>query len=159
MLGALAEKPVHGFAVAQLLAVDGPLGRIWTIPRPVVYQALKKLVALGLVEEGTTETTRKGPRRTLMAVTPAGARSLDTWLVHPVPHVRDLRSELLLKLALLDRAGRDPGPLVAAQRQALAERLEGLDAALAAAEGFDRVLARWRAVSTRAALEFLSELG
>jgi hypothetical protein len=41
------------------------------------------------------------------------------WLTRPVEHTRDVRSELLVKLALLDRAGKDPQPLLAAQREQL----------------------------------------
>lgn len=156
VLGVVAEGPTHGFAVAQLLGPDGSLGRIWTLPRPVVYQVIKKLLQLGLVNERRTEPSRRGPVRTVLGVTPAGRAAVRRWLHQPVDHVRDVRSLLLLKLALLDRAGTDPGPLVDAQRARVAEQLSALVDARDLAGGMDRVILDWRITSSRATLEFLS---
>ena len=44
----------------------------------------------------------------------------------PVGHARDIRSELLVKLALLDRAGADPKGVAAAQHERLAPVADGL---------------------------------
>jgi hypothetical protein len=44
--------------------------------------------------------------------TPEGRRVTEGWLREPVGHARDIRSELLVKLALLDRAGADPRELL-----------------------------------------------
>ncbi len=156
MLGVVAEGPTHGFAVSQLLAPAGRLGRIWTLPRPVVYQVLKKLLEQGLIDERGTESSAKGPVRTIVGATPAGRAAVRRWLQEPVDHVRDVRSLLLLKLALLDRAGRDPGPLVEAQKARLAGQLEALAQARDAADGFDRVILEWRMASSRATLDFLA---
>lgn len=161
MLGALAEGATHGFALARLLGPGGPLGQIWTLPRPVVYQALNKLSDRGLVAPQATERSERGPNRTIVAVTPAGRRALERWLATPVEHVRDMRSELLLKLALLDRAGTDRAAtvrtrLIDAQRATLDARLQALRTQEQAGEGFERLLGAWRAASVRAVLEFLS---
>ena len=51
-----------------------------------------------------------GPQRTVYAATAEGRGAADRWLYAPVEHIRQIRSELLLKLALLDRAGERPGP-------------------------------------------------
>jgi len=48
-------------------------------------------------------------------VTAAGRPAARDWLHRPVTHGRDARSELLPKLALLDRAGADPTELLSAQ--------------------------------------------
>jgi DNA-binding PadR family transcriptional regulator len=158
VLGAVGEAPTHGFAVARLLAEDAPLGRVWTMRRQDVYQALKKLVKLDLIREQTTEPGDRGPKRTIVAITPAGERLLRRWLSEPVDHVRDVRSLLLLKLLLLDRAGLDPAPLLHAQRVKLTSLLEGLEGLRANTEGFDRVLADWRVTSCRATLQFIDDL-
>ena len=155
VLGVVAEGPTHGFAVAQLLAPGGRLGRIWTLPRPVVYQVMKKLLQLGLIRERRTERSARGPVRTVVGITPAGRAALRRWLDEPVDHVRDIRSLLLLKLALLDRAGADPGALIAAQRERLAAQLEALERSRDEAGGFDRVILEWRIASSRATMEFL----
>ena len=90
---------------------------------------------------------------------------VEVWLNTPVPHVRDLRSEFLLKLAVLHRHGRDATALVDAQRRELAPIVAALraeqDRAGRAGDGadeFDRMLAAWRRTSAEAALAFLDEL-
>ncbi len=155
VLGAVREGPTHGFAVAQLLAADGELGQVWTVGRPMVYRELDKLVGLGLVRERSTQRSERGPARTIVSVTPAGRAAVERWLVEPVEHIRDVRSLLLLKLALIARAGEAPGPLLRAQRDRFGRQLDGLLAARDAAEGFDRVLAQWRVAGSQAAVEFL----
>ena len=148
VLGVVAEQPTHGFAVSQVLDRNGPVGRVWTVPRPIVYQVLKKLDDRGLVAGRKTEPGARGPVRTVFGVTPRGRRALATWLAEPVEHVRDVRSLLLLKLALLDRAGRDPRTLVSAQEARVLEQVRALEAARGAAEGFDRVILVWRVAGT-----------
>jgi DNA-binding PadR family transcriptional regulator len=156
VLGAIAEGPTHGFALARLLGPGGVLGRVWTLPRPVVYQALKKLTVLDLVRPSGTERGNRGPTRTIMALTPAGRKVLCRWLRTPVTHVRDARSELLLKLALIDRSGADATDLIEAQCRVLTHRRDQLLAEREAAAGFDRNLASWRAASVSAVLDFLT---
>jgi DNA-binding PadR family transcriptional regulator len=158
VLGTVAEGPTHGFAVAQLLQPDGALGHIWSVPRPLVYQILRKLLELGLVAERATQPSARGPARTILGVTPGGRRVLRRWLATPVDHVRDVRSLLLLKLALIDRSGGEWATLVDAQRQRLAPLLESLEGARHEATSFDRVVVEWRLASCRATLDFLDKI-
>ena len=72
VLAVFEEAPAHGFAVAALTAPDGALGRVWHVPRPVVYRAIARLEALGLLEPLGEEHGR-GPRRQVHRVTAAGA--------------------------------------------------------------------------------------
>lgn len=44
---------------------------------------------------------------------------MEGWLREPVEHVRDVRSQLLTKLALLDRTGADPRELLRRPREVL----------------------------------------
>jgi PadR family transcriptional regulator AphA len=121
----------------------------------MVYRELDKLVQLQLLAEGATERTAQGPARTIVEVTPAGRAALETWLLEPVQHVRDVRSALLLKLALLARAGVDPRPLLTAQRARFEPQLTGLEQTRDGAEGFQRTLAQWRLANSRATSEFI----
>jgi DNA-binding PadR family transcriptional regulator len=158
VLSLIAEGPTHGFAVAALTAESGDLGRIWQIQRPIVYRAITRLTEAGLVRATRTEPGDRGPQRTVLATEPAGNDAVAHWLMRPVPHVRDVRAELLAKLALLDRRGLDPGALLEAQRLALQPIASSLVQKRRTAEGFDRVLASWRAENADAALRFIDDL-
>lgn len=153
VLGVLAERPSHGFALARELSADADIGRILTVSRPLVYRALDRLVQTGMAVPAHTEKGEAGPKRVIHRITARGRRALDRWLEEPVEHVRDIRIDLLLKLALLRRSGRSPARLVAAQRRALAPTLAALDEAPAE----DHVDA-WRRHGARAAEAYLREL-
>ena len=71
-----------------------------------------------------------GPQRMLLAPTPRGRQAFRRWLARPTVHVRDLRSELLIKLLLLERSGHRPDaapprPAPAARRRASSPLLRG----------------------------------
>jgi DNA-binding PadR family transcriptional regulator len=156
VLAVIAEHPTHGFAIATMTGPDGPLGRIWQIPRPVIYRAIGRLAAADLIRTDAVEPGN-GPQRTRYRVCPPGRRAVTRWLTTPVEHVRDLRSHLLIKLALLDRLAENPAPLLARQRA----RLEPITQALTQArpdDDFDRVLLAWRRASASAAIAFLHDI-
>jgi DNA-binding PadR family transcriptional regulator len=152
------EQPLHGFAIARLLDADGSMGRIWRVPKPVVYRALQRLEQLGLVRAGEQQPSSLGPARSPVEITPSGRKLAADWLTRPASHNRDVRSELLLKLALLDRSDTDARPLVDAQREQLIPVAGALAERLAAAQGFDRTLALWRSETVSATLRFLDGL-
>ena len=152
------EQPRHGFAIARLLEADGSLGKVWRVPKPVVYRALQRLEQLGLVRTTEQQATSQGPVRSLIDATAAGREAADAWLTRPVSHNREVRSELLVKLALLDRTGTDPQPLLATQREHLAPLADSLRARLGDATGFDRTLALWRYETVSATIRFLDAL-
>lgn len=158
VLAAVAEGETHGFALAREFAPDGEIGRIWTLPRPLVYRAIGLLKEKGLVAEQGWAPGASAPRRRLVAVTSAGRSEVSRWLYQPVAHVRDARSELLLKLLFLDRLGQDAAPLLVAQRKFLEPRLANLRARFAASTGFDRTVARWRLYSSELVVRFLDDL-
>ena len=158
VLGLVAEGETHGFALSRAFAPDGVIGRIWTIPRPLVYRAIASLQSTGYVRETGSVPGVRGPERRLIDLTAEGRVALDSWLAEPVAHVRDARSELLVKLLLLDRAGLDARDLLEAQAERIRPMLVGLREKLAQAEGFDATLARWRLASAEALANFVAEL-
>jgi PadR family transcriptional regulator AphA len=158
VLGVLAAGPTHGFAVSKALAAGGDLGRVWTVTRPQVYRSIDRLVDLGLLEAGEREPGDAGPQRTILALTPTGRARLRRWAAQPVAHLRDVRSELLLKLLLGERLGVDRGALVAAQREAFAPAVAALADAAASATGDDAVVAAWRHESALAVARFLERV-
>ncbi len=155
VLGILAGGPAHGFAIGRRLVPSGDVGRIWSVSRPLAYRALDILQAQGLIEPLRSEPGA-GPHRTILRLTDEGQRRLDEWLSLPVEHIRDLRSELLLKLVLCDLNGIDPRALLQAQREALAPVFAALlDGEEAPVSDPVRV---WREESARAAARFLDRM-
>jgi PadR family transcriptional regulator AphA len=158
VLSLVCEGPTHGNAVTLHLARYGDLGRVWNVQKAVVYRSLDRLTALGLIRSAGEERTSKGPVRLLVEATEAGQVTAAAWQHEPVQHTRDIRSELLVKLALLDRAGTDPHDLLLAQRALLAPAAEAMQDQIAATTGFDRTLLQWRYETTAATVRFLDAL-
>jgi DNA-binding PadR family transcriptional regulator len=156
VLALVGEGPTHGFAVARLLGEDDTLGQIFHVPRPMVYRALDRLMAARLVQVAEVEATSQGPRRTRYRITRTGRKEADTWLSTPVAHIRDIRTEFLLKLVLLERAEADVRPLVRAQREVVAPIVAALRQRSPA--GSYRVVNAWRYQTARATLRFLDQL-
>jgi PadR family transcriptional regulator AphA len=149
VLGLLAEGPTHGFALARLLARGGEVGRVWAASRPLTYRAIDQLAADGLIEPVRTEPGA-GPPRTVHKVTAVGRRALRRWLAQPVAHPREVRAELLVKLLLLERAGKPTAPLLQAQREEFAGLFDTTRRSAA-----DDSVSRWRAEQAAAIERFL----
>ena len=158
VLGLVCEGPTHGNAVAALVGRDGELGRIWHVHRAVVYRSLDRLTDLGLIRSAGEQHSTQGPVRALVEATTAGRAAAVPWRQRPVRHTRDIRSELLVKLALLHRAGTDPHDLVVAQHAQLVPIAAALQDRVAVATGFDRTLLLWRYETATATLRFLDAL-
>jgi DNA-binding PadR family transcriptional regulator len=153
VLAVLAERQRHGWAIVRELAPDGELGRIWTLSRPLAYRAMDNLTERGLSRATGTEPGR-GPRRTILATTASGRREVDRWLGAPVTHLRDVRTELLLKLVLGQRAGRDPGPLLRDQQREFQSIFAALDASASRPQA--DLVDRWRRESAESVRRFLA---
>jgi DNA-binding PadR family transcriptional regulator len=155
VLSLACEGPTHGFAIARLLDYQGELGPVWRVPKPVIYRGLARLEQLGLVRTVGAQSTSLGPVRSVLEATPDERQAAAAWLVTPVRHIRDVRFELMVKLALLDRSGADPRPLLGAQHEQLAPIAAALAERLGPAAGFDRTLILWRYETVAGALRFL----
>lgn len=146
-LALIAEGPVHGWAIVKLLARDGDLGQIWSLSRPLTYRSIERLANDGLIER------RTAGRRSELRITNSGRRVVRRWLAEPVRHLRDLRTEFLLKLRLLERTGAPPSDLVRGQLEQLEPVLTALTATPA-----DTAVDLWRQESARAARRFLHQI-
>jgi DNA-binding PadR family transcriptional regulator len=154
-LGILYDRPAHGWAVATRLRPEGDIGRVWYLSRPLTYRAIDQLSARGWIEAVGEEPGAGGPNRTILAATRTGRAQFRSWLRTPVEHLRDLRSELLLKLVFAEQLTIDLGEMLGRQRAIV----DGLAAALA-----ERVVDEpdvvhlWRAEATAAARRFLDRV-
>ena len=152
------EEPTYGLVLVGLLARDGRLGQVWSVPKAVVYRALQRLETLGLIRTTGQQRTSQGPVRSLYEATPAGHAAAAAWLGTPVKHARDVRSELMVKLALLDRNGVDSRHLLQAQLARLLPVAAALDDRLRATTGFEHTLVLWRHEAMTATVRFLAAL-
>lgn len=156
-LGILYPARTHGFSVAARLKPTGDIGRVWSMSRSLTYRALDHLASAGYIEPVGEEPGIAGGNRTILAATRIGRLQLRKWLNTPVIHLRDLRSELLLKLILADNCGVDVSEMLARQRELVQQISATIDEQLQETLGAD-VVTLWRSESSHAALRFLDRL-
>jgi DNA-binding PadR family transcriptional regulator len=170
----LYDGPTHGFAIATALRPGGELGRVWSLSRALTYRSLDQLVDRGLVRTVGEEPGIAGGNRTVLAATRTGRAELRRWLATPVEHLRDLRSELLLKLVIAERCDVDVGDMLHRQRSIVADLAvvladnsddlaavvadNGDDLAAVVADDGGDVVTLWRRETAAAALRVLDHL-
>lgn len=155
-LGVLAIGPTHGFAIASRLRPDADLGRIWSLSRPLTYRAIDQLLKNGYAEPVGEERGIAGGNRTVITITDTGLTALHEWVHRPVLHLRDLRSELLLKLRLAALLNAGVSVLVDAQRDVVTDIRHNLRSRLS--DEPNDIVTRWRLETADAALRFLDSL-
>jgi DNA-binding PadR family transcriptional regulator len=154
-LGILHDQPAHGWAIVTRLRPDGDIGRIWHLSRPLTYRALDQLAVRGWIRPVAEEPGDAGPNRTILAPTRTGRARFRRWLQTPVPHLRDLRSELLLKLVFAERYDIDITDMLDRQCGIIDRQADQLSDV----RGADRdVVMLWRVEATRAARRFLDQV-
>ncbi len=156
-LGALYDGTSHGWAIARRLRADGDLGRVWQLSRPLTYRALEHLAERGWVNAVGEEESSGGPTRTLLAATRTGREHLRAWVRTPVEQIRDMRSELLLKLLFATELDIDLGTMLDEQRAIVGHREVELRAELEDAP--EDLVLRWRVEMAGAATRFVDSLG
>ncbi|MFM8481885.1 MAG: PadR family transcriptional regulator [Actinomycetota bacterium] len=150
-LGLLCQQRAHGFAVAARLKPHTDIGRVWSMSRALTYRALDQLEARQMIEKVAEERGIAGGNRTVLAPTPHGRAEFRRWVRQPVEHLRDLRSELLLKILLGQANDIDLSESLDVQHDRIAEFITLLDRA-----GQPRdVVDLWRRESAAGALRFL----
>ena len=155
MLALLSDAPAHGWALAKSMSRSGEIGGVWAVGRPLVYRALDLLESRGLIEPVGSEPGARGPNRALFKATPDGREALARWKVEPVDNVRDVRSLLLLKLVLIERAGLDNRPLLEAQLALTEPAIAALETRLPRSLGTEKVFVRYRLETTRSVAHFV----
>ncbi len=160
-LGLVAAGHRHGWALVRDLARDGELGAVWTLSRPLTYRAIDRLAERGCLTRSGREPG-VGPERIVLSITASGRRALAEWLATPVTHLRDVRTEFLVKLSLAGRLDVDRLAMIRAQEMVL----RPIIAAVASpaeldkndeAAGNDDLVQLWRVESSRAVARFLRQ--
>ncbi len=151
-LALIVESDSHGWAVGSLLAAEGEIGRVWSLTRPLTYRAIDGLVAAKLVQPKKT-VSQSARERVMFKATPTGRKLTDSWLAEPVEHLRDVRTELLLKLVFAHRRQLPISKLLADQREQLRPVMETL---LEGGPEHD-IVNVWRREHARAVNRFLDQ--
>jgi DNA-binding PadR family transcriptional regulator len=151
------EKPTYGSVIAGLFSHGGSLGRVWQVSKAGVYRAIPRLEQLGLVRTLGPQRAQDAPPHWMITATPAGRKAARVWLRTPVAHGREVRSELLIKLALLDRAGDNPQDLLRRQLTAFGPLAAALADRVLATTGTEHTLALWRHEMMSGTIEFLDQ--
>jgi PadR family transcriptional regulator AphA len=154
LLGFLMSGPQHGYELHQ--EFDRELGRVWHIGRSQLYAQLKQLAESELVTVQTEIQPNRPPRK-VYHLTPAGRESFLDWLHQPVPHLRHIRLEFLVRLYFF-RCLSLPGfeELIARQKALLQSRVESLDRAAAEADDdFWRLVLEFRQGQMEAVIHWL----
>ena len=102
VLALVVHTPRHGWAIHEQLSPTGDIGHAWTLSRQLVYRAIDTLVEDGLVKRATPKDGGGGDK-VIISPTAAGKRMLLQWLNSPVTHLRDVRTELVLKVMLREK--------------------------------------------------------
>ena|SRR5215207_9398862 len=97
ILGILRERPMHGYDVARHFAPDRDLPLVVPMEMSNIYAMLKDLQEQGLIE-GDREVVGLRPPRTVFHLTPEAEALFHAWLEEPVGRMREVRSDLLVKL-------------------------------------------------------------
>ena len=142
----------HGYELAKQFEPGTPIGEVLTLSRPVVYRAVKSLEAQQLVRS-IESTGVRGQLKWKLKCTASGERSSKQWLASPVQNLRDLRSEFLVKILLLQVLEQSSKQLIKNQRNTLNARVKTLITDTSPAP-----VSIWRREQARAALRFLDEL-
>jgi PadR family transcriptional regulator AphA len=156
-LGILYSEPTHGFAIAARLKPNSAVGRVWSISRPLTYRCLDQLASRGYIHAVGEEPGLAGGNRTILAATRSGRAQLRKWLHTPVEHLRDLRSDLLLKLIIADLCNIDISPMLEKQHALIAQLAETIASKVDDGASAD-VVELWRSESSQAALRFVERL-
>lgn len=152
VLALVVAEPRHGWALQRELSPEGRIGRAWSLSRQLTYRALDAIVEDGLARRSSPHDGGGADRVTVTATAPGRRHSRD-WLDEPVAHLRDVRTELLVKLMLREQAGLDTAAFLARQRTVFDPLIERLR------ENEDTgVVATWRRENADAVRRFLDSL-
>ena len=152
VLALVVHTPRHGWAIHEELAPTGDIGRAWTLSRQLVYRAIDTLVEEGLVRRASPKDGG-GADRVIISPTAKGTRATRKWLDEPVTHLRDVRTELVLKVMLRERFGLPLASFISEQRSVFDPLISAINDAPA-----DTAVDMWRRESASAVKRYLTRL-
>jgi DNA-binding PadR family transcriptional regulator len=152
VLALIVDQPRHGWAIQEELAPHGPIGRAWTLSRQLVYRAIDTLESDGLVKRAKPKDGGGGDK-VVISPTAKGKSHAQKWLDEPVAHLRDVRTELVVKMMLRDRAELSSKTFLARQQQTFAPLIQAIELSPATTP-----VDMWRRESASAIKRYLTRL-
>ena len=152
VLSLIVQEPRHGWAIHEELAPKGEIGRAWTLSRQLVYRAIDTLETDGLVKRAKPKDGG-GADKVVISPTAKGITQTKTWLDQPVKHLRDVRTELVVKIMLRERAGLPLKKFIAVQREEFTPLIQTIENSPA-----DTPVDMWRRESASAVKRYLTRL-
>ena len=152
VLALVVHTPRHGWAIHEELAPTGEIGRAWTLSRQLVYRAIDTLVEDGLVKRATPKDGG-GADKVIISATALGKRAATKWLDTPVTHLRDVRTELVVKIMLREKFGLVLGSFIDSQRKVFGPLIAAINA-----DTSDSPVNVWRKESANAVARYLTQL-
>lgn len=149
VLALIVEEPRHGWAVSRELQPRSELGRVWSLSRPLTYRAIDTLERDGMLRRSAPREG-DGADKVILRATARGRAAFTSWVNTPTIHLRDVRTELLVKLLIRERLGLSNRTFLAEQRRTLLPLIK----AVQATEGTD-IVSLWRRESAEATRRFL----
>jgi PadR family transcriptional regulator AphA len=152
VLALVVHTPRHGWAIHEELSPTGDIGRAWTLSRQLVYRAIDTLVEDGLVKRATPKDGGGGDK-VVISPTAAGKRQALQWLESPVTHLRDVRTELVLKVMLREKMELPLAPFLALQHEVFDPLIASINK-----DASGSPVNLWRKESANAVKRYLSRL-
>ena len=152
VLALVVHTPRHGWAIHEELAPTGEIGRAWTLSRQLVYRAIDTLVEDGLVKRATPKDGG-GADKVIISATALGKRANAKWLDTPVTHLRDVRTELVVKIMLREKFGLVLASFIDSQRKVFNPLIAAINA-----DTSDSPVNVWRKESANAVARYLTQL-
>ena len=152
VLALVVQEPRHGWAIQDELAPTGQIGRAWTLSRQLVYRAIDTLEADGFVKRAKPKDGGGGDK-VIISPTAKGKAHAQLWLEAPVAHLRDVRTELAVKIMLRERAGLPLKKFIAMQRETFTPLIQAIENSPA-----DTPVDMWRRESASAVKRYLTRL-
>lgn len=152
VLALVVAEARHGWALHRELAPTGSIGRAWTLSRQLTYRAIDSLVDEKFARRAAPREGMGGDK-VVISATAAGRRHCMRWLDEPVEHLRDVRTELVVKIMLREIHELPLADFVARQRAVF----EPLIGAVTASDDRSPV-GSWRAESAESVRRWLDRL-
>jgi DNA-binding PadR family transcriptional regulator len=132
VLWQLHQRPLHVYGMQKLLEAEGKSRVVNVRSRASLYQALERLVRLGLVEVAETVRVAGYPDRTVYAITDAGREVAREWLREMLRDTGEEFPEFITAVSLLFAlAPGDAREQLEQRERRLAAELTETEAALA----------------------------